>query len=94
MGQTHLRCRNLSYTIKQKVISNIEQAKNKYTGDVNLLGQFNNCLVELAEPASEGYQEYFRKIDSLADSNFENIFPELLWNMLLPLVVAAKTARS
>jgi sulfatase maturation enzyme AslB (radical SAM superfamily) len=78
MEQTHLRCRNLSTTVKEKVISNIEQAKNKYAYNLNLLGQFSNCLVELAEPSSEGFAEYFCKIDSLADSNFEHIFPELL----------------
>jgi hypothetical protein len=54
MGQTHLRCRNLSTTAKQKVISNIEQAKNKYAYDLNLLGQFSNCLVELAERSDTG----------------------------------------
>jgi len=77
MGQTHLRCRNLPEHLKPRVIENLEQAKQKYAHDVNLLGQLTNCLMELGNPKSEDFNDYFSNIDILAGTKFQLVFPEL-----------------
>jgi hypothetical protein len=78
MGQTHLRCRNLSDILKERVKNNIQQAIINYSNNQNLIGQFTNCLEELTHIKTENYLDYFVNIDKLQGSSFEKTFLELI----------------
>jgi organic radical activating enzyme len=77
MGHTYLRPRNLSDADKDLVRQKLQDGKIKYSNNITLVGSFNNCLNELDQPKTESYDWYFDKIDSLANTQFDTIFPEL-----------------
>ena len=78
MGHDYLRPRNLPDSIKTIVREKLQQGKEKYASNITLVGSFNNCLDEVNQPATESYAWYFDKIDSLANTEFKNVFPELV----------------
>jgi organic radical activating enzyme len=78
MGHDYLRSRNLAQPIKDKIIAQLEQAKITYNTNLNLIGQFNNCINELLQPRTQDYLPYFKDIDQKAGTSFELIFPELV----------------
>lgn len=77
MDHTYLRCRNLPKLVKEISQKNIIAAKNKYFSNLNLVGQFNNCLAELDEKNSEDYKFYLDGIDKIANTNWKKLFKEL-----------------
>ncbi len=77
MGHTYLRCRNLPDESKKKAKENLLAAKEKYSHDLNLVGQFTNCLNELENDKSENYNNYLNHIDNIAGSNWKNVFWDL-----------------
>lgn len=78
MGHTYLQNRNLPDNLKNISVEKINAAKKRYGDNLNLMGQFNNCLKELACDKEESYQPYLDKIDSIAGSNWREIFKELV----------------
>ena len=78
MGHTYLRCRNLPDKSKKEAREKISSAIKKYSHDLNLVGQFTNCLKELDYNKSEDYIDYFENIDSIAGSKWKNVFWDLI----------------
>jgi len=77
MGHTYLRCRNLPDHLKVIVKEKINTAFTKYQNNLNLAGQFNNCLTELSQLRTENFQPYLNKIDQIAGTNWKQTFKEL-----------------
>jgi radical SAM protein with 4Fe4S-binding SPASM domain len=77
MEQTHLRARNLPEPVKKQCAADIADAIDRFSYDLNLVGQLKNCLAELDQPGTESYQEYFDKTDQLAGSNWPMTFQGL-----------------
>ena len=78
MGQTHLRARNMPNKTKELVKQEILRGLKKYSNDLNLVGQLNNCLNELEQCKDEEYDDYLNNIDQLANTNWKELFGELL----------------
>lgn len=78
MGHTYLRCRNLPDHVKKKVKQDIGLAIEKYSHDLNLVGQLNNCYRELERPKTEDYSDYLNGIDRIEGSNWQKVFEDLL----------------
>ena len=77
MGHTQLKSRNLPDTIKQITREKINDAINRYSLDINLVGQLKNCLVELEYPPELSYVSYLDGIDKLEKTNWREIFTDL-----------------
>ena len=77
MEQTHLRARNLPEPVKKQCATSIATAIDRFSHDLNLVGQLKNCLAELDHPSTESYVGYFNRTDSLAGSDWQSTFQEL-----------------
>lgn len=77
MGQTHLRARNLSPSLKQICAHRIHDALERYHDNLNLVGQLKNCLAELRQPGDQCYRKHFDHVDSLAGTSWRSLFSEL-----------------
>ena len=78
MGQTHLRCRNLSPQAKDQCRINLNNAIARYSDNLNLVGQLTNCVKELDQPQDESFVNYLTHIDQLAGSNWQTTFADVL----------------
>lgn len=78
MGHTYLQSRNMPEQIKKQVCNSIENIKENHADLLNLIGCLNNCLEEIKLPKQEDYAPYLDGIDSLAGTNWQQIFPELI----------------
>lgn len=76
-SQSHLRCRNLPQEVKHKCEQKIINAIERYSSNLNLVGQLRNCLTELKQDQDQSYTAYFDHIDKLANSSWKSIFREL-----------------
>lgn len=77
MGQTHLRARNLPVPIKQKCADRLQAAIERYSNNLNLVGQLKNCLNELQNVSNESYHNYFDHIDSLTKRDWRHLFEDV-----------------
>jgi hypothetical protein len=77
MDHTSIRARNLPLEIKKQCISKYKEFMS-ITLDDNLKGQLTNCIDELNQTNDESYVTYLDYIDSLENTNWKLIFPELL----------------
>lgn len=77
MGHSYLQSRNISDALKKQCASKIQDGIIRYNGNLNLVGQLNNCLVELNATKEEGYEDYLNSIDLLEHTNWRTTFKEL-----------------
>lgn len=77
MGHVEIRSRNLSSTNKIICAENIKQHRDKYSNNINLYGQLENCLKELNLPGEPNYSEYFDAIDKKTGTNWRKVFKEI-----------------
>jgi len=78
MEHTYLRTRNISDQIKPEIRNKITATINKYNYNLNLIGSLKNCLRELEQRKTEDYRPFLDNIDSLAKTNWRQVFPELV----------------
>jgi radical SAM protein with 4Fe4S-binding SPASM domain len=78
MEQHSLMARNLPDLVKQHTRNQFLQEIESRSADRNLVGQLENCIAELAQPANAvDYREYFDSIDQRRGTLWRNAFPEL-----------------
>lgn len=78
MEHTYLRTRNMPDQIKPVIKNKIIAAIKKYNYNLNLVGCLQNCLHELEHTKSENYSDFLDNIDILANTNWRQVFPELV----------------
>lgn len=77
MGQTHLRARNLSRDLKQTCTQQLLNVMDRYSNNLNLVGQLKNCLTELEQPEDQCYRDHFDRVDLMAGTDWRALFPEI-----------------
>ena len=77
MDHSELQCRNLSEKLKHETMIKLLIHKEKYHSNKNLVGQIDNCLIELQRPIEESYVDFFNKVDARAGSDWKTTFLEL-----------------
>jgi len=77
MGHTNIQCRNLSDKVKQECIDKIKKHRQQFIDNKNLVGQLDNCLLELNRPKEEDYEPFFESFKDKIDVNWQEIFTEL-----------------
>jgi hypothetical protein len=78
MEQHSLMARNLPDLVKQHTRNQFLQEIESRSADRNLVGQLENCIAELAQPANAvDYHKYFDSIDQRRGTLWRQAFPEL-----------------
>lgn len=78
MEKDHMRSRNLPDHVKEQVKINLNSALEKYKDNLSISGGIVNCLSELEYPKTDNYHDYLDQIDSMAGTNWKNLFPDLI----------------
>jgi len=77
MGHTNIQCRNLSDDLKEECIDKIKKHRQQFIDNKNLVGQLDNCLIELNKAKEEDYKPFFESFADKVDVNWQDIFTEL-----------------
>jgi len=77
MGHDNIQARHLKENLKQKIRQDYQNYMGEYPNDIKLQGTFTNCLVELDNPGTANYLDYFNSVDEKYGSNWREVFTEL-----------------
>jgi len=80
MEQDDLQCRNLPNSIKNTVLEKLTEHQNLHKQNFNLFGQLNNCIDEVNKLGTPNYRDYFDQIDIKAGTDWNTVFPELVYD--------------
>tara|TARA_R110000803_G_C11963095_1_gene318930 strand:+ start:114 stop:1244 length:1131 start_codon:yes stop_codon:yes gene_type:complete len=77
MGHSMIQCRNLPDKVKSLCVEKMNNHKQRFADNSNLVGQLNSCLAELQNPREEPYTDFFESFANKTSVNWRNIFTEL-----------------
>lgn len=80
MDHPDLQCRNLSISVKNKVLEKLTAHQDLHKHNFNLYGQLNNCINEINQQGNPEYRNYFETVDKKAGTNWVSVFPELVYD--------------
>lgn len=79
MDHPDLACRHLPQQLKEQCRDKLTAHQHDHRGNLNLIGQLTNCLMELKESGMPDYKDYFESVDKKAGTDWIKVFPELIY---------------